>query len=56
MVNVMEHSPLFEKLYEQYQLNYITVETLRGRVALGKRKPSKGITEEEFFEITGMEY
>ncbi len=52
----MEHSPMFEELYEKYLLNYITVDTLRGRVRLGKKKPSKGITEEEFFEITGMEY
>lgn len=50
------HSPLFEKLKEQYENNYITIETLRGRVELGKKKPSKGITEEEFFEITGEEY
>ena len=52
----MNHSPLFYKLLEQWELNYITIETLRGRVELGNRKPSKGITEEEFFEITGEEY
>ena len=52
----MNHSPLFYKLLEQWELNYITIETLRGRVELGKRKPSKGITEEEFFEITGEVY
>lgn len=50
------HSPLYEKLKTQYENNYITINTLRGRVEMGKKKPSKGITEEEFFEITGIEY
>lgn len=50
------HSPMYDKLKEQYDNNYITIDTLRGRVEMGKKNPKKGITEEEFFEITGEEY
>ena len=46
----------YQEAFLTLELNYITIETLRGRVELGKRKPSKGITEEEFFEITGEVY
>lgn len=52
----MEHSPLFTSLYEKYQLNFITKDTLKGRVKLYATKPDKGITSEEYFEITGEAY
>lgn len=52
----MEHSVLYEKLKEQFRSNYITLDTLRGRVELYKKHPSKGITEDEFKEITGSKY
>lgn len=52
----MDHSPMYESLKEKYELHYITKETLKGRVKLYKSKPDKGITEEEYFEITGEVY
>lgn len=52
----MEHSPKFDTLNRKWQLHYITEETLRGYVELNERKPGKGITPEEFEEITGIPY
>lgn len=52
----MNHSKMFESLKYQYEMGYISIETLRGRVELYKTKPNKGITEEEYFEITGEVY
>lgn len=49
-------SIMFEELKLKYEMNYITKETLKGRVKLGKTKPAKGITEEEYKLITGEEY
>lgn len=51
-----EHSPKFEELNAKYQKNYITIETLRGWVVINDKKPGRGITAEEFEEITGIEY
>jgi len=52
----MEHSAKYEQLKRKWQLGYITEETLRGYVELNERKPGKGITAEEFEEITGIPY
>lgn len=45
-----------EELAAKWEKGYITIETLRGWVALNERKPGKGITAEEFTEITGEVY
>ena len=47
---------MFEKLKKKWELGYITEETLRGYVELNERKPGKGITPEQFKEITGIDY
>lgn len=52
----MEHSKLFFELKEKYEYGYITKETLKGRVKLYETKPAKGITAEEYKEITGEDY
>ena len=52
----MEHSQKYETLLKKWQMHYITEETLRGYVELNERKPGKGITPEEFEEITGEPY
>lgn len=52
----MEHSRMFNQLKYQYSLGYVAIETLKGRVELYKTKPLKGITEDEYKEITGIEY
>lgn len=52
----VEHSPKFEELKAKYEKNYITIETLRGWVVINDKKPGRGITAEEFTEITGIEY
>ena len=49
-------SDKFEALLERWRLGYITKETLRGWVALNEAKPGRGITEEEYEEITGESY
>lgn len=54
--NAVEHSPKFEELKNKYEKNYITIETLRGWVVINQKKPGRGITEEEFKEITGIDY
>ena len=52
----MDHSPMFETLKTKYELHYITKETLKGRVKLYSTKPEKGITADEYYEITGEIY
>ena len=52
----VEHSPKYEELNTKYQKNYITIETLRGWVVINDKKPGRGITAEEFEEITGIGY
>lgn len=49
-------SDKFEALLERWRLDYITRETLRGWVALNQAKPGRGITAEEYKEITGESY
>ncbi len=50
------HSKMFNTLFNQYKLGYITKDTLKGRVRLYETKPNKGITAEEYKEITGEDY
>lgn len=49
-------SAKFETLKTKWQMGYITDETLRGYVELNERKTGKGITAEEYKEITGQDY
>ena len=46
----------FEVLLVRWRLGYITPETLRGWVALNDAKPGRGITAEEYEQITGESY
>lgn len=52
----MIHSARFNLFKERYDAGYITAETLSGWVAIGIKKPERGITAEEFEEITGKKY
>lgn len=47
---------MFEKLKDKWLKGYITKETLRGWVAVNAKRPGKGITPEEYEEITGEQY
>lgn len=47
---------MFEKLKTKWEMGYITKETLRGWVAIEVKRPGKGITPEQYQEITGEEY
>ena len=49
-------SKKYEELLSKWQMGYITDETLRGWVELNERKPGKGITPEEYEQITGIPY
>lgn len=49
-------SAMFEQLKEKYERNYIRIETLAGWVAINDKVPGKGITKEEYEEITGTPY
>ena len=51
-----DHSEMFELLYEKYKMNFIKSSTLKGYVKINMLNRSRGITEKEFFEITGLEY
>ena len=46
----------FEVLLERWRLGYITRATLRGCVARNEAKPGRGITSEEYEQITGESY
>ena len=50
------HSKMYDSLKEKYDKEYITKETLQGWVRLNEKKASKGITAEEYEEITGEAY
>lgn len=50
------HSKMYDSLKEKYDKEYITKETLQGWVRLNTKKASKGITAEEYEEITGEAY
>ena len=47
---------MYDELKEKWEKGYITDDTLRGWVELNKRKPTKGITAEQYEEITGNPY
>lgn len=50
------HSKKFDMLKERWEKDYITKDTLKGWVALNEKRAGKGITAEEYKEITGEEY
>ena len=50
------HSKKFDALKEKWDKDYITRDTLKGWVALNEKRAGKGITAEEYKEITGEEY
>lgn len=52
----MKHSTKFESLKSKYDMGYVTKETLAGWVAIDAKKPGRGITAEEYTEITGEAY
>lgn len=52
----MEHSEMYETLKAKYELNFVSLDTLKGWVKINKIKPTKGITAAEFKEITGYDY
>ena len=52
----MEHSKRFEEFKEKYEKEYITKDTLAGWVRLNEKRAGKGITAEEYEEITGEAY
>lgn len=49
-------SKRFEQLKAKFDAEYITTVTLAGYVMLNEKAPGRGITPEEFEEITGEEY
>ena len=50
------HSADFEKLKEQYDKGYMTKATLKKWVQIHEKRPDRGITAEEYKEITGEDY
>lgn len=52
----MERSKKFNQLKAKYDANYVTKETLQGWVRLNAKKTTKGITAEEYAEITGENF
>lgn len=50
------HSAKYDVLKARWDRGCISEETLRGWVELNELKPGKGITAEEFEEITGIPY
>lgn len=49
-------SKRFDSLQEKWEKDYITKDTLKGWVALNMKRAGKGITAEEYKEITGEDY
>lgn len=49
-------SSKFAMLKNRWELGWVTEETLRGWVEINERKPGKGITAEEFENITGKKF
>lgn len=56
MAEEKKHSAQYETLKKKWDMEYITLETLSGYVLLNSRNAAKGITEEEFKQITGKKY
>jgi hypothetical protein len=50
------HSKKFGMLKERWDKDYITKDTLKGWVVLNEKRAGKGITAEEYKEITGEDY
>ena len=50
------HNTQFDSLKKKWEMDYITKDTLKGWVALNEKRAGKGITAEEYKEITGEEY
>jgi len=50
------HSKMYQQLKAKYDAEYVTKETLQGWVRLNAKKATKGITAEEYAEITGEEF
>lgn len=50
------HSANFDRLKDQYDKGYMTKDTLRKWVQINEKKPGRGITPEEYKEITGEDY
>ena len=50
------HSKKFDSLKKKGEMDYITKDTLKGWVVLNEKRAGKGITAEEYKEITGEEY
>ena len=49
-------SSKYKMLKNRWDLGWITEDTLRGWVEINEKKPGKGITAEEFEQITGLKY
>lgn len=56
MAEEKKHSAQYEMLKKKWDMEYITLETLAGYVLLNSRNKAKGITAEEFEEMTGRKY
>lgn len=56
MADNEQHSKKYSSLKSLWDKEYITAETLKGWVALNNKRAGKGITPEEYMEITGKEY
>lgn len=50
------HSDKFDELNTKYKMRYITKATLKKWVVINEKKPGRGITPEEYYEITGEVY
>lgn len=47
---------LYEKMKSRYEMGFVTEETLKGWVKIEEKRPGRGLTREQFKEITGKEY
>lgn len=52
----IKHSDQFDTFVARYERNFITKQTLQGWVVINSKVPTKGITKEEYFEITDEVY
>lgn len=50
------HNKKFDSLKKKWEMDYITKDTLKGWVVLNEKRAGKGITAEEYKEITGEDY
>ena len=51
-----EKSPMYDELKEKWDNGYIREDTMRTWVKVHIKNPQKGISAEEFTEITGIAY